>query len=467
MNPLASAAGQGVVVEQAKLQQTELPGFWALSDDARDGAVLQGILDVHARHYQRNPSYRHAVSARGVGPQARSIDLPRLLRPTSQTFKSYIDVLGTPFPQDDPGGFLNWLAAHLSIDLPRERFTRFNSRYQSLEALLRAIEAIFSDLGLELLTSSGTSGRATIIARDQTSTDLTVESFYQAFQRYLGMKADHRAVFMMPGRTRIAMARMARFSVQRVGLTSDRVHFAIPFPAYPDQVRIRAGRTFRAGWRGLLERRVWNPAINRVQRHYVDPHATKVALAVLGKAAMNGEKLLVFGSPAQLHGVALALLRARTRLTLAPGSLLGTGGGMKDAYDFRPDEIRRDLESVFGLKGGGTVPVRDVYGMAEANWVAMQCSDGNYHVPPWVHAVTLDDSGGFQVGRRTTGLLAFFDPHGGGDLFPAFFRTADRVTLVTGREGTVCTCGDGGAYLARDSIQRVDLLGEAGCAAQV
>jgi hypothetical protein len=454
-------------MEHVSPTRAALADFWALSHAERDKAVLEGIFDAHAWHYQRNVSYRHAVSARGVGPRARPADLPRLLRPASQTFKSYIDVLGTPFPQDDPRGFLEWLTAQLSVDLPPDRVARFNSRYQSLEALLRAIERVFSDLGLELLTSSGTSGRATIIVRDQRSTDLTVESFYLAFQRYLGMKADHRAVFMMPSRTRIAMARMARFSVQRVGLTSDRVHFAIPFPAHPDQVRIRAGRTFRQGWRGLLEKRAWNPAINTIQRRYVDPHATKVALAVLERAAAHGEKVLLFGSMTQLHGVALALVRAERTLTLAPGSLLGTGGGMKEDYGFGPDEIRRDLESVFHLTGGGTVPVRDVYGMAEANWAAMQCSGGNYHVPPWVHVVTLDDDGEFQAGPRTTGLLAFFDPHGGGDLFPAFFRTADRVALVAGREGTVCPCGEGGAHLDRDSIRRVDLLGEAGCAAQV
>jgi hypothetical protein len=454
-------------MRQAAWTRAALADFWTFSDAERDEAVLQGVLDAHSWHYQRNLSYRRTVSARGVSPWAQPTDLPRLLRPTSQTFKSYIDLLGTPFPQDDPGGFLEWLSAQLSLDLPRDRTTRFDSRYQSLEALLRAIERVFSDLGLELLTSSGTSGRATIIVRDQSSTDLTVESFYLAFQRYLGMKADHRAVFMMPSRTRIAMARMARFSVERVGLTSDRVHFAIPFPAHPDQVRIRAGRAFRPGWRGLVEKRVWNPAINAMQSRYVDPHAIRVALAVLGRAAAQGEKVLLFGSMTQLHGVALALARAGRTLTLAPGSLLGSGGGMKEAYDSSPDEIRRDLESVFRLPGGEAVPVRDVYGMAEANWVAMQCSSGNYHVPPWVHAVTLDDDGGFQAGPRATGLLAFFDPYGGGRLFPAFFRTADRVTLVMGRGDTICPCGDAGAYLARESIQRVDLLGEAGCAAQV
>jgi hypothetical protein len=30
-----------------------------------------------------------------------------------------------------------------------------------------------------------------------------------------------------------------------------------------------------------------------------------------------------------------------------------------------------------------------------------------------------------------------------------------------------CPCGEVGAYISQDSIQRVDLLDEAGCAAQV
>jgi hypothetical protein len=329
------------------------------------------------------------------------------------------------------------------------------------------VESLFSDLGLEMLTSSGTSGRATVIARDALSTDLTVESFYLAFQRYFGMKADHRAVFMMPRRTRIAMARMARFSVERVGLTPDRVHFAIPFPAYPDQVRIRAGRTFRPGWHGAVERRLWHPAMRFLQERYVDPQAVEKAMAALIPAVAHGERVLLFGSLTHLHALASFLLAAGRQMTLAPGSLLGTGGGMKEIYPAGPEEIRHDLGRAFVLSSGDPVPIRDVYGMAEANWAAMQCSHGNYHVPPWVHAVTVDDDGDLQSGDRTTGLLAFYDPFGGGDLFPAFFRSADRVTLATGGGSTACPCGDRGAYLEQASIQRVDLMGEAGCAAQV
>ncbi len=446
---------------------SQLRDFWDMAPAEREGVLLDAILAAHAWHYPRNRVYRQIVSARGIGPTAGPDDLPRLLRPTAQAFKSYIDLLG-PFPQDQPAAFLAWLADQLSIELPRERFASFRSRYRSLEALLADLERIYADLGLEVLTSSGTSGRATIMVRDQDGLAGTTESFYLCFQRYFGMQADHCAIFFMPQQTRIAMARMAAFSVARVWTDEARIHFTIPFPAYPDQVRVRAGRTLRPGLEGDIERRLLHPFMVWMNNHYVTPAAVRKTIALLRRSAAAGEKVLLFGGLVQLHAVALALQQRNETLALAPGSLLGSGGGLKERYDVPPDAIRRTVAQVFTLSDGRPIPIVDTYGMAEGNWAAMQCPEGNYHLPPWLYARTLDSDGRLQAGPDTTGLLAFFDPFGGGNLYPPFFRAADRVRLVRGDlPGWRCPCGDPGAYLMRASIQRVDLLDEAGCAAQV
>jgi len=138
---------------------------------------------------------------------------------------------------------------------------------------------------------------------------------------------------------------------------------------------------------------------------------------------------------------------------------------MKEQYPFTPEQIRADLRAAFG-----SAPVSDVYGMAEANWAAFECPHGNYHIPPWVYAVVTDDNDQIISRPEATGLLAFFDPLGGGDVIPPFFQTADRVRLVNGgREydpALACPCGYDSAYIV-GSIQRVDLVEEAGCAAQV
>jgi len=467
------------IQKQIKSMETEevpanglrLVDFWNLTPENRRSILQKAIADVHTWHYERNHAYHNTVAARGVGATITTDDLPRLLRPTAQTFKSYIDILGTPFPSDCPRDFAAWLAEQVSIELPHQRFTQLRNHYGSLETLLSACEHIFADLGLEISTSSGTSGRSTIMVRDQDSIDKTVESFYLAFQRYLGMQADHRAVFIMPQKARIAMARMASFSVRRVGIPDDRIHFTIPFPAAPDMVRIRAGRTFRPGFQGIIERRLLHPFMVWMNEHYVNPQAVQKTVALLKQVRQHGERLLLFGGWVQLHAVALELQRTGQVIRLTPGSLVGSGGGFKELYPATLPEIRTDLRQVITLTDGEELPIKDTYGMAEGNWAAMQCVAGNYHIPPWVYAVTLDENGSFIARPEGEGLLAFYDPFGGGNLFPAFFRTADRVRLVNSDAADnppqPCPCGEKGAYITQDSIQRVDLIDEAGCAAQV
>jgi hypothetical protein len=476
------------MAEPQPLDNNNLAEFWPLTPAHRELILLEAIATAHAWHYERNRSYRQTVAARGVGATVDFADgsterlnrhsesarldlLPRLIRPTAQTFKSYIDILGTPFPQDRPHEFLDWLDDQLSIELPRERFATLRPRYKSLEGLLLDVEQLLAHLGVEVLTSSGTSGRSTIMVRDRTSTAKTVESFDLASQHYLDMGDIQRAIFIMPRESRIAMARMANFSVTRLKLPDDRVHFTIPFPADPDRVRIRAGRTFRPGWDGTLERRFWFPFINWMQQHYVTPRAIRATIDLLESAEAAGERVLLFAGWVQLHAIAQELQSAGHTLRLSPGSLLGSGGGLKELYPFTTAQIRRDLAQAVKLSNGGPVPVRDVYGMAEANWVAMQCQHGSYHVPPWIYARTLDEDGCLQEEPDTVGLLAFFDPYGGGQLFPSFFKTADQVRLVNasgaGDAHLRCPCGEVGAYITQDSILRVDLLDEAGCAAQV
>ncbi len=457
-------------------KQLQLADFWQIPPPSRPEILFQAIQASHAWHFMHNPAYHDALAARKIGAEISLQDLPRLLRPTSQTFKSYIDILGTPFPQDQPRRFMAWLLDHLSIHpmadrAPAERIGQLKDRYPSLEALLQDIERLYADLGIEILTSSGTSGRSTILARDQRAIERTVESFYLCFQRYFGMQLDHRAIFIMPRQTRIAMARMVGFSLRQVGVPPENTFFTIPFPAYPDQVRIRSGRAYRPGWQGWLERRVLNPFMNWMNEHTVSPQAVRRAVDLLLQAEADGAKILLFASWVHLHAVALTLRDQKRVLQLPPGSLLGTGGGFKEFYPSVPEQIRHDLAQSVRTTDGQPAPVRDVYGMAEANWAAMQCAAGNYHIPPWVYVAVLDADDRFQIAPDATGILAFFDPQGGGDLIPAFFKTADQMRLVNGSTAydpaLDCPCGEAGAYIAQGSIQRVDLLDEAGCAAQI
>jgi hypothetical protein len=454
-----------------------LADFWHLSPSQRDAILLDAILETHAWHYERNPAYQHMVKSRGLDGRIQECDLARVLRPTAQTFKSYIGVIGTPFPQDRPRAFLEWLANQLSIPLPRERFDQFRPHYPSLEQLLLDFESIYADFGFEVTTSSGTSGRATVMVRDRETIDLAVDCFLRATLAIWGVGGEHNAVFMMPRETRIAMARTARIGAERLGMqAAGRAHFTIPFPAEPDRVRIRTGRTFRSGWRGVIERRIAHPFAAWMDEHYVQPQATARSISLLSGAGQSGEPTLLFGSLVQLHVLAQELQKqgfgsSGSQMRLPPGSLVGTGGGLKQQYPYSPVQIRQDIQAVLRLESGEPVPIRDVMGMAEANWAAPQCEAGNYHMPPWVYVVVLDDDDEILDGAQAIGMLAFFDPLGGGHLFPSFFKTADQVHLVNGagnyRSDQRCRCGRDTPYLREGTIQRMDLFDEAGCAGQL
>jgi hypothetical protein len=437
-----------------------LEDFWELSAAQRSQVLWEAIEAQHRYHFERNVAYRQTLTARGVGSRFDSGDLARLLRPAALTFKSYIDHIG-PFPQNDPSGFVRWLSDQLSIPLPRERWAMFRRRYGTLEALLRDVERIYSDLGLEIVTSTGTSGLSSFVARNAATVELAIQAFFTGIRRSWGVERGTALVFVMPQDTRVAIARVARFGTRQLDwAASSPVYYTMPFSATPDQLRIRAGRTFSPGLRGWVERRALYPFMAWANEHLAVSRYVALTLARLRECARAGQPLMLLGGLVQLHTVA-----RQANVSLPPGSRVATGGGMKECYPFTPAQIRADLGAAFG-----NVPVSDVYGMAEANWAAFECPQGNYHVPPWVYAVVTGDDDRIVPGPDATGLLAFFDPVGGGELIPPFFQTADRVRLVNGGgehdPRLACPCGYDSAYIV-GGIQRVDLMQEAGCAAQI
>ena len=452
-----------------------LKDFFDLSPHQRSEILLEQIKASHAYHYGRNSAYQRAVRAKGIEEQLPYEALVQVLRPTAQVFKSYIDILGTPFPNHEPRGFIEWMDDHLSINLPQNRLVQIKSTYSSLEELLSAIESAYSDLGIEIGTSSGTSGRATIIIHDNNTAKKAAEAYQLAVYRLWGTVDQHHFIFVMPRETRIVMARVARTATARLGIDA-KSHFTIPFSASPDQVRVRTGRLFQPGIKGRIEQRLLNPFMNWMNDNYAKSQYVGQTISLLEEMAEGKQDVLLFGGWIQLHHVFEGLLdrgysRNGKTLVLGSQSLIGTGGGMKESYLVTPEEIRHDLESILSVGDRTPIPHRDVYGMAEANWAAAQCDEGNYHLPPWLYAVTVDENDLIIDQSETTGLLAFYDPLTDGGLYPHFFKTTDKVRLINGGNSyehqKSCACGYQSAFIVKESIVRQDRLDEAGCAGQI
>lgn len=457
------------------MQDIQLSHFFDMSISQRRDMLLRSIIETHTWHFQINQAYRHAVEAKGIGDSISENDLSRILRPTAHVFKSYVDVLETPFPEHNPRAFLEWMSRNLSIEFPDHKIKAFKPRYPSLESFLVDIERIFANLGFVIGTSSGTSGKATIMVRDSKAAQKAIDAYKLAVYRMWGTKDDHQIIFIMPEQTRIVMAWLANLATERLGMAKQS-HFAIPFPATPDHVRIRSGRLFKPGIRGFIEQRLLFPFMGWMNDNLVKDIYVKRTISLLEEYAESGTAVLIFGGWVQLDDVFHGLLQRgygenEKHLVLNAESMIGTGGGIKEMYPSSPDQIRDRLAKVLHDPDGKPIHHRDVYGMAEANWAAAQCEYGNYHIPPWIFSTVLDENDEILPLSDATGLFAFFDPFAGSQLFPSFFKTADRLRLVNSSvqhdPSLECPCGYQTSYIRVGSIFRQDRLDEAGCAGQI
>ena len=462
---------------------TGLTSFYDMSPRQRDDLLLEEIRFQHHWHYQRNSSYRATLSLRGVGPEITEDHIHRLLRVSAISFKSYIEQLGTPFPQDRPREFVQWILEQISIPpcetaplsrvakMIRANFRTVRRSYRNLEALLCDVERLFEEAGIEIVTSSGTSGTAAILLRDSSSKRIATEAYFAAIEHAWGIKSDHNLIFVMPHQTRVAMARIARMATHELGWAErNRILYTMPFSATPDIIRIRMGRLFRTGLKGMLEQSVLHPFMEWANERLAEKKYIRATVGALEQYTTMGKPLLLLGGLVQLDSIS-RFISDRGGMSLPQGSRIATGGGMKQLYWRTPAEIRSDLERAFRVSDGTAAPVTDIYGMAEGNWAAFQCTEGNYHLPPWLYVSVMDDDDNPLAGNDITGLLAFWDPFGGGRVYPPFFQTADRVRLINANRfydpQKVCDCGDRTSYIKRESIQRVDLMEEAGCGATI
>nr|NIV13492.1 hypothetical protein [Fodinibius sp.] len=279
----------------------EFQDFYTFSPQKRSGILLTAIERTHTYHFKRNTAYRISVSSKGISETISDEEIVRLLRPTSQVFKSYIDIMGTAFPHHKPEAFIGWMEQNLSISLPNNAVKLKNS-YPSLEDFLKFIEVSNSHLGLEIGTSSGTTGRATIMVHDRQTADRAAEAYQHAVYSLWGTLNQHQFIFVMPSETRIVMARIARSATERLGMV-DQSHFTIPFSATPDQVRIRSGRLFEPGVKGWIEQRILHPFMGWMNDNYVKSKYVNSTIDLLEKMSETKANVLLFGGYIQLHHI--------------------------------------------------------------------------------------------------------------------------------------------------------------------
>jgi long-chain-fatty-acid---luciferin-component ligase len=149
----------------------------------------------------------------------------------------------------------------------------------------------------------------------------------------------------------------------------------------------------------------------------------------------------LFGPPFAICRLLDYLEKKNLRLLLDPESLVVTLGGWKrfTREHIASDELREKLRVFLCVPAEN---VRDMYGLIEANLLAVECEHHNKHIPPWCH-VTIRDVDNFsrELDVGQVGVIGILDALS--HSYPGFILSED-VGLI---EPAACPCGRSGQII--------------------
>lgn len=215
--------------------------------------------------------------------------------------------------------------------------------------------------------------------------------------------------------------------------------------AYPGRmssdVLYLAGRIRAAQARGDLDRLEISPKLLERKKEFDEIQASMPkrmdAFFEEVKERFAGERIFVGGTWNLVHGIARKGLDRGEEGVFAPDSIVNSGGGAKGMEP--PENWQEEVCQFFGVDR-----ISMAYGMSEVLGLHMMCTEGHYHIVPWIVPFVLDSETSQPLPRtgRVTGRAAFYDLTAeyrwGG------FISGDEITLNW--EGD-CSCGRKSAYI--------------------
>lgn len=161
----------------------------------------------------------------------------------------------------------------------------------------------------------------------------------------------------------------------------------------------------------------------------------------------NKHTRYIVGPPFIVYKFIDFLKQNNIRLSLDKDTKIINLGGWKRfaGMEIPRGQYNKDCAEYLGINPN---QVRDMYGLVEANNLAIECNHQNKHVPPWVHYSVRDPKDiSKEVPNGQRGVLAIIDPISMS--YPTFILTEDLVYL---NKETECDCGRNGqtmVYLSR------------------
>ena len=417
---------------------------WASSDRYELTSATQlrrAALCANHRHYRRTiPLYRSIAQRERIGEDATFRQLSSLLLPDG-IFKSYPQSL---LDARDFAGMTAWLRTIFHREIPEVKADTVDDWIAALE-----------QAGVHAVFSSGTSGNLSFVPRD----DYAWKLFREGPLHYVMVQLARLGVV---GRIKGAAARVAgqwlapetfQRIFERLGLDSfdgiflnfkggnqgiqlvgqqlaQRVRKATFL--YPTEISATAIRTISRGAGNAVEKARAEAFLDLTVRDK-DRHYERLVAAARA-AVRDQQRVLMFGAPYLVKELCDRLLADGGPLALAPGSIVGYGGGWKSFNGERLSEpaLRELIARATGVEAPFVV---EAYSMTEIGALMMKCAHGRFHVPPHLETIVLDPALEPIEGDDVEGILGVMDPFA--TSYPGFLVTGDAVH----RTRQPCECG--------------------------
>lgn len=330
------------------------------------------------------------------------------------------------------------------------------SACQSLDEWLAVVEA---KTPVRVVTSSGTSGKISLLPRSTVEEHLYAHSFAVVFGKFrneVGIADAYAStvyhVLPFPRRGRHSQSRSIGVRIEH-GFHGDASHVLSFDEEMSTDVLWMTGRLKKAQADGMVEQLKKTKAWQRLSGKLAQSEAKK------GISHEEFYRDMLIRLKDKTVAMALgftyywAMVECAEKFGLeirfAPDSFLATAGGLKSVQslsDAQIEKIKKTIPHQF----------QEIYGCSEIMGLSRLCPEGHFHMAPWVVSFVLDPDTGTPYPRKgiQTGRYAEFD----------LWATTYWGGLMTGDEVTLnwdggCRCGRNGPYLYDRIARYIDKRG--------
>ncbi len=392
-------------------------GFYNIDNEEAEELKFRAIKYSFKHHYMNNYLYNQLCKGEGVNPD----DIKNMQH------LAKIPLLPDTFFKDYPNGkeFVKWLDGTFTGDMP-DPFLKSNS--PSYDEVIESLDKV----GVNIMFTSGTSGRFSFVPRDELSEHRLRYSVLKSLNELVEYDPESNVMLLTPNPIKCHLA-IARFFGYALDIfDKSRVHIAMEDVVITTEF-LNLSRGLVSGVGDKLKSKLIGMLGPAVQKK----SDSKVINLIESWEGVE-ENVYIAGPPFWLDRIISRMKEEGRKVTLETGHVI-TGGGWKVYEDKRtPEEIFR--EKIGNMLGIPEENCRDAYAMTESNALFMSCEGHYKHVPSsFIHIFVLDDD--LQpLGYNEYGRMAFLDSLA--NSYPGFIITGDRVKLLEkcpecGRQGPV------------------------------